>query len=381
MDSAHGIGEGEFFITFVNTEFNHRRMLHSGGLAKDDATPDFRFLSISDGLPFSDADATQPLHIIGDGLPSSDGDATQSLHSLCDSCRTYMVQPFQDLMVKLTKDDDVPPVAHIISDGFMNFVTCPAAEKFGVPLVHLLNLAQNTVETMRSHVVCLPVPVQSHIGAMLKVANILHHEGGLFITFVNTEFNHRRMLHSGGLAKDDATPDFRFLSISDGLPFSDADATQPLNALCDSCRTYMVQPFLDLIENLTEDDDVPPVTHILSDGFMNFIASLAAEKFGLQLVHLFPIPACALMAFKHYGLFVKKWLKLSKGRMEAKELRRIICKGWVASASEKGRPSLMERKRKSGVASSLARPPEWSIPRWLNSVLTKVMKNSPSPMP
>ncbi|KAI4371866.1 hypothetical protein MLD38_010166 [Melastoma candidum] len=137
---------------------------------------------------------------------------------------------------------------------------------------------------MRSHVVCLPVPVQSHIGAMLKVANILHHEGGLFITFVNTEFNHRRMLHSGGLAKDDATPDFRFLSISDGLPFSDADATQPLHALCDSCRTYMVQPFLDLIENLTEDDDVPPVTHILSDGFMNFITSLAAEKFGLQLL-------------------------------------------------------------------------------------------------
>ena len=41
------------------------------------------------------------------------------------------------------------------------------------------------------HAVCVPFPTQGHITSMLKLAKILHARG-FRVTFVNTEYNHRR---------------------------------------------------------------------------------------------------------------------------------------------------------------------------------------------
>nr|XP_034920176.1 7-deoxyloganetin glucosyltransferase-like [Populus alba] len=75
----------------------------------------------------------------------------------------------------------------------------------------------------KPHVICIPCPAQSHVKAMLKLAKLLHSRGFL-ITFVNTEFNHRRMLKSRGPFSLNGLPDFRFKSIPDGLPPSDENA-------------------------------------------------------------------------------------------------------------------------------------------------------------
>ncbi|KAI4312290.1 hypothetical protein MLD38_037115 [Melastoma candidum] len=126
---------------------------------------------------------------------------------------------------------------------------------------------------LKSHVVCLPIPVQSHIGGMLKLARLLHHRG-CFVTFIDTEFNHRRLLHSRGLASLKDLPGWRFFVIPDGIPPSDADATQDISALCDSIRDYIVNPLCDLLGKLTEEDgskngsEVPRISHIVADGFM-----------------------------------------------------------------------------------------------------------------
>jgi hypothetical protein len=61
----------------------------------------------------------------------------------------------------------------------------------------------------KPHAVCVPAPFQSHIKAMLKFSKLLHHKG-FIVTFVNTEFNHRRFLKSRGLNSLDGFPDFRF---------------------------------------------------------------------------------------------------------------------------------------------------------------------------
>ena len=39
-----------FYITFIHTEFNQRRLLKSGGSNSLDGLPDFRFETIPDGL-------------------------------------------------------------------------------------------------------------------------------------------------------------------------------------------------------------------------------------------------------------------------------------------------------------------------------------------
>ncbi|KAG5526034.1 hypothetical protein RHGRI_032356 [Rhododendron griersonianum] len=69
----------------------------------------------------------------------------------------------------------------------------------------------------KPHAVCIPYPAQGHINPMLNVAKLLHHKG-FHITFVNTEYNHRRLLKSRGPHSLDGLPDFRYETIPDGLP-------------------------------------------------------------------------------------------------------------------------------------------------------------------
>ncbi|XP_030529277.2 7-deoxyloganetin glucosyltransferase-like [Rhodamnia argentea] len=162
----------------------------------------------------------------------------------------------------------------------------------------------------RSHAVCIPGPYQSHIGAMLKLAKLLYAKG-FYISFVNTEYNHRRLLKSRGPRALDGFSGFRFLTITDGLPPSDADSSQDLAAVCDSVRKNMAAPFSDLISNLNHtapNSDVPPVTCIFSDGFMSFATNEAAQEFGIPIVHLWTIPACSFMGFKQYRTLMEKGL-------------------------------------------------------------------------
>nr|CAD1826913.1 unnamed protein product [Ananas comosus var. bracteatus] len=89
----------------------------------------------------------------------------------------------------------------------------------------------------KPHAVCIPFPAQGHITPMLKVAKLLHSFHGFHITFVNTEYNHRRLLRSQGPAALDGLPDFRFATIPDGLPYSDEDRMQDVPSLCRSTTT------------------------------------------------------------------------------------------------------------------------------------------------
>ncbi|KAH7533595.1 hypothetical protein FEM48_Zijuj04G0148500 [Ziziphus jujuba var. spinosa] len=124
----------------------------------------------------------------------------------------------------------------------------------------------------KPHAVFIPYPTQSHIKALLKLSKLLHHRG-FHITFVNTEFNHRRFLKSQGPNSLDGLPDFRFEAIPDGLPLSEEDATQDIILLCQYIRKRsMVAPFLELLTKLnhraTTSNINPPVTCIVSDGLM-----------------------------------------------------------------------------------------------------------------
>ncbi|KAF2294125.1 hypothetical protein GH714_007685 [Hevea brasiliensis] len=86
-------------------------------------------------------------------------------------------------------------------------------------------------------------PAQGHVNPMLKLAKILH-SNGFQITFVNTEYNHRRLLKSRGPNSLDGLPDFHFEAIPDGLPPSDANATQDIPSLCDSTSKHSLVHFV-----------------------------------------------------------------------------------------------------------------------------------------
>ncbi|KAL8103698.1 hypothetical protein AgCh_028045 [Apium graveolens] len=173
----------------------------------------------------------------------------------------------------------------------------------------------------QGHVVCIPYPAQSHIKAMLKMAKLIHSKG-IVITFVNTEYNHKRFLKSGGLQSLDGLPSFRFETIPDGLPWSDADSTQDIAVLCGSIiENNMLPPFHDLLSKLNAGPR--QVTSILSDGFMPFTAD-AAHLLGIHIVLLWTIAACGFMGFYQFKNALERGLIPLKV-MSAEQLMEL---GW-----------------------------------------------------
>ncbi|KAI7741294.1 hypothetical protein M8C21_009361 [Ambrosia artemisiifolia] len=110
-------------------------------------------------------------------------------------------------------------------------------------------------EIQKPHAICIPYPAQGHINPMMKLAKLLHFRG-FHISFVNNHYNHKRLLRSRGPSSLDGLPDFRFYSIDDGLPPSDAEATQSIPALCESVPKHSLEPFCELITRLNEMNDI-----------------------------------------------------------------------------------------------------------------------------
>ncbi|XP_016507315.1 7-deoxyloganetin glucosyltransferase-like [Nicotiana tabacum] len=152
----------------------------------------------------------------------------------------------------------------------------------------------------KPHAVCIPYPCQGHINPMLKLAKILHHKG-FHITFVNTEYNHRRLLKSRGPDSLNGFPSFRFETIPDGLPPCDADATQDIPSLCESTTTTCLRPFKELLAKLNtiSSSNVPRVSCIVSDGCMSFTLD-AAQDLGIPEVLFWTPSACGLLGYMHY---------------------------------------------------------------------------------
>jgi hypothetical protein len=170
-----------------------------------------------------------------------------------------------------------------------------------------------TAITEKPHAVCIPFPAQGHVNPMLKMAKILHHRG-FHITFVNTEFNYKRLLKSRGPNSLDGLPSFRFETIPDGLPDSDAEATQNIQALCRSTRKNCLAPFRNLLLKLndTASSNVPPITCIVSDGVMTFTLDAAAEL-GIPGVLFWTASACGFMGYVQYRRLIEKGLTPLKG--------------------------------------------------------------------
>ncbi|KAJ3702228.1 hypothetical protein LUZ61_005933 [Rhynchospora tenuis] len=129
----------------------------------------------------------------------------------------------------------------------------------------------------KRHALCLPFPAQGHISPMLTLAKLIH-ASGFHVTFVNTEFNHRRLIRSHGPTSLSAQADFQYMTIPDGLPYCDEDATQDIVSLCCSTRNTCLPHFRDLLDRLNEPGaGIPGVTCIIADPLMSFALDAAKE--------------------------------------------------------------------------------------------------------
>nr|XP_043616264.1 UDP-glycosyltransferase 85C2-like [Erigeron canadensis] len=157
-----------------------------------------------------------------------------------------------------------------------------------------------TTTKKKPHVIFMPFPAQSHIKAMLKLAQLLNHRG-IEITFVNTEHIHKRLLSSGGLRSLDGSSGFHFETIPDGIPRSseDEDGTE---FLMEYIETTFLTSFLELVTKL------PTPTCIISDGFMSVFTVDAAQKLGIPIMLYWTLSACGFMGIYQIQSLIERGL-------------------------------------------------------------------------
>ncbi|PIM99761.1 UDP-glucuronosyl and UDP-glucosyl transferase [Handroanthus impetiginosus] len=161
-----------------------------------------------------------------------------------------------------------------------------------------------SIGTKKPHAVMVPYPAQGHVNPMMRLAKLLHSRG-FYVTFVNTEFNHARLIRSKGPESVKGLPDFRFQTIPDGLPPSNEDATQNVPLLCDSTRRTCLEPFKILLSRLNSSPDVPRVSCVVSDGVMSF-GMRAAKEMGIPEVQFWTASVCSFIGYLHYREVVKR---------------------------------------------------------------------------
>ncbi|KAM3197125.1 hypothetical protein ACQJBY_072669 [Aegilops geniculata] len=155
------------------------------------------------------------------------------------------------------------------------------------------------------HAVCLPCPAQGHVAPMLSVARLLHARG-FHVTFVNSEYNHARLVRTRGAPAMAGRAGFHFATIPDGMNApSDDDVTQDTPSLCRSTTETCLGPFPRLLAELNAAGDRPPVTCVVSDLIMGFSMD-AAKELGLPYVQLWTASAVSYLGYRHYRLLIDR---------------------------------------------------------------------------
>uniref|UniRef100_A0A0D9VL85 Glycosyltransferase N-terminal domain-containing protein n=1 Tax=Leersia perrieri TaxID=77586 RepID=A0A0D9VL85_9ORYZ len=151
----------------------------------------------------------------------------------------------------------------------------------------------------RPHAVLVPYPAQVHVTPLLQLAKVLHSRG-FHVTFVNTEYNHRRLLRSRGAAALAGLDDFWFETIPDGLPppsdSDDDDVTQDIPTVCTSFLKNGPAAFRVLLARLSCAPGTPPVSCVIPDGVMSFVQRVASDM-GILAVAFWTTSACGFMGY------------------------------------------------------------------------------------
>lgn len=132
------------------------------------------------------------------------------------------------------------------------------------------------------HVLFFPLPYQGPASSMFKLAELLCLEG-LHVTFVITQYIHRRLLSSSVdiLSRFQCYPGFQLQPITDGLPDdhprSGDNFVEVLNSLQLKTMPLLKEMLISSSFSESHGFERRPVTCIIVDGLMGFIFDLAEE--------------------------------------------------------------------------------------------------------
>ena len=139
----------------------------------------------------------------------------------------------------------------------------------------------------KPHVLALPYPAQGHVIPLMELSQWLV-KLGFKVTFVNSDFNHKRVVNALS-AKDDIGGQIRLVSIPDGLEAW--EDRNDLGKLTKAILRVMPGKLEELIEEINGSDD--EITCVIADGNLGWAMGVA-EKMGIKRAAFWPAAAALL---------------------------------------------------------------------------------------
>ncbi|XP_004306078.1 PREDICTED: UDP-glycosyltransferase 83A1 [Fragaria vesca subsp. vesca] len=141
----------------------------------------------------------------------------------------------------------------------------------------------------KPHIIAIPYPAQGHVIPLMELSQCLVNEG-FKVTFVNTDFNHKRVMSSLADETHKRDDKIHMVSIPDGLePWEDRN---DLGKLCEAILRVMPGKLEELIEKIKEEEG-DKVSCIIADE-SNGWALEVAEKMKIKKVAFWPASAALL---------------------------------------------------------------------------------------
>ncbi|TYH42732.1 hypothetical protein ES332_D11G082200v1 [Gossypium tomentosum] len=134
----------------------------------------------------------------------------------------------------------------------------------------------------KPHIVVIPYPAQGHVIPLMELSQNLAKQG-IKISFVNTVFNHKRVLDAFG-EKVDKNGLLHLLSVPDGL--EDGEDRNQLGKLTESLCQVMPTQLKELIHKVNGSDD-DKISCVLADISMGLALDVAVEL-GIPTVGFWP---------------------------------------------------------------------------------------------
>ncbi|KAI4320389.1 hypothetical protein MLD38_033876 [Melastoma candidum] len=140
------------------------------------------------------------------------------------------------------------------------------------------------------HLLAIPYPAQGHVIPLMELSQCLA-ERGCRVTFVNTEFDHRRVVNT--LADDKLSGGrIRLVSIPDGM--KPEDNRNDLGRLCQAILRVMPGKLRGIIEEINQKDEDNKITCMIAD--LNMAWALEVAKgMGIPGVAFWPAAAAILV--------------------------------------------------------------------------------------
>ncbi|KAI3519888.1 hypothetical protein L1887_09108 [Cichorium endivia] len=150
---------------------------------------------------------------------------------------------------------------------------------------------------MPPHVLIFPLSMQGPVNCMLKLAELLC-LSGISVTVLNTDHIQRSLIrHTDVLSRFSRYHNFRFETISDGLPDDHPRSSELFLEILEGFRTVTETVFREMmVSGCFSSKSAFPVTVIIPDGSFSFALDVA-EEIEIPLIYFETVSPCALWTY------------------------------------------------------------------------------------